>query len=143
LKERPVLWWVFAPLACDVEEQGFEELLHELKGRVQDQQELAEFGVTMRVLAERNPKKPGLAGLVVAVLTQEVLMQSEFLKQIEDKARQQGHDAGRKEGREEGRQRLLHLAAHFADADALATLAEIEDLAVLEGEVLALIKRNT
>jgi hypothetical protein len=93
------LWLVFAPLAVDADERSLPQVIDALRART-SRREMDELGVAMSVLADADPRKRGLRGVITSLLPEEAVMESWVYKQ------------GKEKGLEEGRLERLAMVAH-------------------------------
>jgi hypothetical protein len=111
-------WMIFAPLAVDADERGLQNSMKRLRARVSSES-YEELGVAMAVLAEADGRERGLRNVVRSLLPRELVMQSQFLKEMKElfreEGRREGREAGLAEARAEARAEALRPLVHLVE----------------------------
>jgi hypothetical protein len=98
-RESP-LWMVFAPLAIDASPERMEHVLARLRAE-STPRDFGELAAALTVVAAKDKRQRGLRSAILALLTEEEVMQSSVFKMGELRGEQRGRQEGELRGRQE------------------------------------------
>lgn len=89
IEARGPLWTIFTPLAVDADPERMKAVLDRLRAE-NSSKDFEELTVAMTVVADKDKRQRGLRGAIIAVLGEEVVMESWVFKKGKEQGVQQG-----------------------------------------------------